>query len=279
MFKNGIDRDANKIKGLRSLVISALFPGNAVVTIKRRFSPMTTSESGQEKATRLLKEQLKELQSVRGLSGEDPAFTAWLDTTTSFLKRFLSPTSPHLTRFVDIPFLSQSYPAPPGHEQGMFAAGCKMADETIRAVLREIEEFGVHIGQAKPEAAAGRRGGMQQNFYGNVTFQNQAIATDSAIQKIGHMGDTTGASLKKIADVFKQSEELTRREAKEGLAGIEALAVEVQKPVEKRNWKSVLECGRAVLAIADKATDLAHKLAPYLPSIVGLVEKAKHMLG
>ena len=239
---------------------------------------MTTSETGQEKATRLLKEQLKELPSVCSLNGEDPAFTAWLDTTTSILKRFLSPTSPHLTRFVDIPFLSQIYPAPPGHEQRMFAAGCQTANATIRAVLREIEEFGVHIGQAKPEPVAGRRGSMQQNFYGNVTFQNQAIATDNAIQKIGHMGDTTGASLKELADLFKQSEELTRREAREGLAGIEALAIEVQKREEKRNWKSVLECGRAVLAIADKATDLAPKLAPYTPHLVTLVEQAKHFL-
>jgi hypothetical protein len=240
---------------------------------------MTTGESGQEKAVRLLNEQLEELQSVRGLNGLDSTFTAWFDTTTSLLKRFLSPTSPHLERFVDISFVAQIYPAPPGFERGIFVDGCKTADATIRAVLREIEEFGIHIGQAKPEGPRkGASGGMQQNFYGSVTFQNQAVATDNAIQKIGHMGDTTGASLREIADVFKQSEDLTRREAKEGLARIETLAVEVQKPAQKRNWKLVLECGQAVLAIADKATDLAHKLAPYTPHIVTLVEQARHFL-
>jgi len=111
-----------------------------------------------------------------------------------------------------------------------------------------------------------------------VTIQNQAIATDNAIQKIGNMGDTIGASLKEIAEVFKQSEELSKREIKEGLAGIEALAVEIQKPEAKRNWKSVLDYGQLVLSIGDKATDLANKLVRYSPHITTLMEQAKHWL-
>jgi hypothetical protein len=78
---------------------------------------------------------------------------------------------------------------------------------------------------------------VQQNFLGNVTIQNQAIATDSAIQNVEHMGDATGSSLREIAEVFKQSDELKRREVGEGLAGIEVLASEIQKPEPKRNWK------------------------------------------
>jgi len=159
--------------------------------------PKPTPETDDAKAIRLLNEQLKELESVRGLNGEDPNFKAWQDTTTSLLKRFLPPTSPHLERFVDIAFISQIYPAPPGHEHGMFVAGCKTAEATIKAVLKYIEEFGVHVEQARPGAGGrgkGRsgtvsHGGVQQNFYGSVEIRNQAIATDNAIQRIGQMGD------------------------------------------------------------------------------------------
>src|ERR1700722_17192654 len=145
---------------------------------------MAQFESGQDKAVRLLNERLKELQGLRGLSGDHPDFKAWLDTTTSHLERFLAPTSPFLERFRDISFISQIYPARAGHDHSMFVAGCNTADATIRAVLREIEEFGVHIGRAKTNPPAkGRGNGMQQNFYGSVTFHSQAIATDSAIQR------------------------------------------------------------------------------------------------
>jgi hypothetical protein len=196
---------------------------------------MTEFESGQDKAVRLLNEQLTELQSIRGLNGEDPSFTAWHDTTMSLLKRFLSPTSPHLERFVDIPFLSQIYPAPPGHERGIFVAGCKTADATIRAVLKEIENFGVYIGQTTPGVAGkGRSGSLHQTFNAPVSM-NQAIATDNAIQKIGQVGDKIGASLKEIADLLQQSQDLTPRQVNEGLAGIEVLASEQRKPVATRN--------------------------------------------
>jgi hypothetical protein len=111
-------------------------------------------------------------------------------------------------------------------------------------------------------------------FHAPVTVENLAIAADSAIQKIGHMGNVTGNSLKEIAALLPQSEELSKRQVKEGLAGIEGLAEEVQKPEPKRNWKAVLAYGQAVLEIAGKATDLAQKLAPYTPAVAGLVEKA-----
>jgi hypothetical protein len=119
---------------------------------------------------------------------------------------------------------------------------------------------------------------VHQNFYGSVEIRNQAIATDNAIQRIGQMGDM-GASLKEIAELFQQREGLTKREVKEGLAEIEGLASEIQKPPDRRDWRSMLEGGEKVVAIAGKATDLTHKLAPHMHSIVGLVEKAKHMLG
>lgn len=195
------------------------------------------------KAIDLLNEQLKELESVRGLNGEDPIFTAWHDTTMSLLKRFLPPTSPHLARFVDIGFTTYIYPAPPGHDHRLFVDGCRTAETTLRAVVREIENFGVHVEGSATKSAAASQGGVHQTFHGPVTIQSQAIATDNAIQKIGQVGNTIGSSLKEIADLFQQSQDLTKRQVKDGLAGIEALAFEVQKPEEKRNWKSVLDCG------------------------------------
>ncbi len=241
------------------------------------YFPVTLPESFDQKAVRLLTEQLKELGSVRGLSSGDPQFKAWHNTTISLLKRFLAPTSPHLESFIDIGFWTNIYPAPPGHERQLFVDGCRTAEASLRAVVKEIEEFGVHVEQhpAKPAAA---QGGVHQNFYGSVEITNQAIATDNAIQRIGQMGDT-GASLKEIAELFQQSEDLTKRQVKEGLAGIEALAVEVQKPEAKRNWKSVLDYGQTVLTIAGKAGDVAPKLAPYLPAIGDFVHNARHALG
>jgi hypothetical protein len=86
------------------------------------------------------------------------------------------------------------------------------------------------------------------------------------------------ASLEEIAGLFEQSEDLTKREVKEGLSGIEVLTSEIQKPESQRNWKSVLSYSQTVLAIADKAIDVAHKLAPYTPHVVTLVEQARHFL-
>jgi hypothetical protein len=111
-----------------------------------------------------------------------------------------------------------------------------------------------------------------------VTIHHQAIATSNAIQKIGHMGDNTGASLKEISDLLQQSEELSPREVKEGLAHIEAVAVEVEKPEAKRDWKAILQRGEAIVSLTNKATDLAAKLAPYTPAIFTLMEQAKHLI-
>ena len=151
----------------------------------------------------------------------------------------------------------------------------------LKAAIREIEDFGVHVEDAKTRPAAkgrGRSGGVTQTFNAPVSIQNLAIAADNAVQKIGHMGDETGASLKEIGELLQQSEELSRREVKEGLTHIEAVAVEVAKPEGKRNWKAVLERGKAILDLTDKATDLAKKLAPYTPAIMTLVDHAKHYI-
>jgi hypothetical protein len=249
-------------------------------------------ETDAEKAVRLLNEQLKELESVRGLNYKDAQFKAWRDTTRGYLERFLPPTSPHLSSFRSLSFLSptmsiEPYMARPGYisreDQEQFRESCRTAEATIRAVLKYIGEFGVHVEPAGPVGGRGKGrsgtasgGSVHQTFNAPVSM-NQAIATDNAIQKIGQVGDATGASLREIADLLKQSQDLTPRQVNQGLADIEGLASEIPKP--RRDWQRVIDCGQGVLSIADKATDLAHKLAPHKETIVALVQTARHALG
>lgn len=178
-------------------------------------------------------------------------------------------------------------PPPPGHvsaeNMNEFQEGCRTTAETLKAAIREIEDFGVYEEQPKPAPAKKGRsgnGGVTQTFHANtVTIQHQAIATGQAIQKIEHMGDETiGASLNEIADLLQQSEELSRREVREGLAQIEAVAIELKKPEAKRDWKAVLKGGEAILTLTDKATDLAKKIAPYTPVIAALVHQAERLI-
>lgn len=264
---------------------------NLSVMTAHYVSTEPASESPEQKAVRLLNRQLEELQTVRALNYRDPAFKAWRDTTRSVLDRFLGPDSHHTTRFLGARFFGSmtiarfGEPMPQNfiskEDADAFQNACETTDASLRAAIRHVQDFGVYEQQAKPASTRrgrGRSGGVSQNFYGPTTFHSQAIATDGAIQKIGHMGDKTGASLKEIADLLQRSEDLTPRQVKEGLANIETLAVEVQKPEDKRNWKSILDCGQAVLDIADKAVDLGKKLAPYTPAILTLVDQAKHYI-
>jgi hypothetical protein len=250
-------------------------------------------ESQQQKAIRLLKRRLEELQAIRALNVEHPHFTAWRDTTRGNLERFLGKESHHTARFVNTSFqfpgyLRTDYPGSVrridvtvAHQQAeAFKKGCDKAEASLRAAKDEVAEFGVVNSEDTKPVPNGRgtSGGISQNFHGPVSIQNLAIAADSAIQKIGHMGNETAPSLKEIAALLQQSEDLTPRQVKAGLAHIEAVATEVEKPEAKRNWKSVLESGKAILELVGKATDLGTKLAPYTPAVLGLVEKAKHYL-
>ena len=254
---------------------------------------MHEDESPQQKAIRLLNRQLGQLQTIRGLNDGHPEFKAWRDTTREILERFLGKESHHTTRFRDTRFFGPSYLQSdvPGarrmpdsfilQEQAeAFEKGCATADATLKAAIKHVEDFGVYVEEQRPAPTGrgrGRSGGVSQTFHAPVTM-NQAIATDSAVQRIGRVGDTTGSSLKEVSDLLQQSQDLTPRQVMRAVADIEALAVEVEKPEEKRNWKAVLDCGQKVLEIAGKAVDLGAKLAPYTPTIVALVERAKHAL-
>lgn len=249
-------------------------------------------ESPEKKAIRLLNRQLGELRTIRGLNAENPAFTAWYDATRTALDKFLGPESHHTRTFCNLMFLDfQLTPVPfggmappPGYvspeDLRIFREGCSSADATLRAAIRHVEDYGVYIEEPKPAPLGRARrssGGISQTFHAPVTM-NQAIASDSAVQRIGRVGSRSGVDLKEIADLLQQSQDLTPRQVRQGVADIEALAVEVEKPEEKRNWRSVLECGQRVLELAGKAVDLGTKLGPHLPAVVALMEKAKHLV-
>jgi hypothetical protein len=243
------------------------------------------SESLQEKAIRVLSRQLEELQqSIRLLNGGDPKFKAWHDTTLSLLKRLLGKENTHTLRLRNTKFFSMVEPGYVGADSMQeFHGGCYTAEETLKAAIREIEDFGVYEDLPKQPSSndksrGGNGGGITQTFNAPVSIHNMAIAADNAIQKIEHMGDNTGASLKEIAALLQQSEELSLREMKEGLANIEAVALEVTKPEAQRNWSAIFERGEGILRLADKATDLAKKLAPYTPAVVTWIEQAKHWM-
>jgi hypothetical protein len=133
---------------------------------------------------------------------------------------------------------------PPGYvspeDLRIFREGCSSADATLRAAIRHVEDYGVHPEEPKPAPSGRGRGraggGVSQHFSASTMHVTQAVATDSAVQRIGHVGDKTGVDLKEISDLLQQSQDLTPRQVRQGVADVEALAVEVEKPEEKRNW-------------------------------------------
>jgi hypothetical protein len=250
-------------------------------------------ESAKQKAIRLLTRQLKELGThICGLNDyRHHDFKAWLDTTREVLERYLGKESHHTTRFRDTRFHGPSYLRSdyPGVSQGpsqreiqeqsqAFQKGCATAAATLQAAIKHVDDFGVHEEPARAEPGKGRSGGGGVHFNAPLSVQNLAIAADSAVQRISHLGNKTGADLEEISDLLQKSQDLSPNQVRQGVADVEALAVEVEKPEDKRNWKAVLDCGHRVLELAGKAVDLGTKLGPHLPSVVALVDKAKHYL-
>jgi hypothetical protein len=248
---------------------------------------MNEQESDEQKAVRLLNRQLGGLMIVRGLNYERGEFTAWRDTTTSVLQKYLGSESPHTVRFMKTRFTPSVFrarpwgsgPRPKGYIspefRDAFSQGCETAEATIKAAIGHIQDFGVRVEAPKhTPAGRGRSGGISQNFLG-PTQVNQALAADSAVQRIGRIGNQAGIDLNELSNLLQQSQDLSPNQVMQGVADIEGLAEEVEKPEEKRNWKAVLEYGLRVLDLAGKAVDLGGKLAPYLPAVVALVESAK----
>lgn len=164
-------------------------------------------ESPDQKAVRLLKRQLEELQTIRGLNYKHAEFKAWRDSTRSILDRYLGPEEHLSTRFRNLMFFGQTIivpygglAPPPGYispeDAEAFRNACETSDATLRAAMRHIEDFGLYVEQPK-SAPAGRgrtrTSGVSQSFTGPVHL-SQAIATDSAVQRVGHVGNKTGVT-------------------------------------------------------------------------------------
>lgn len=239
----------------------------------------------------LLNTQLLKVADLRNLDSHHPEFISWHDTVTMLFQRFLTPESPHFVRFTNLRFheavfrparrLPFSYrgPTPSGsslEDKAVFQSDCDIAIGCIKGAIEEIIAFGVHT-STPAQRTLRTKSGVQQIFNAPVTIGSQAIATDSAIQSIQHVGDA-GAGLKEIANLLTQTLDLTGRQKLEGLKAIEDVATEIQKPEQGRNWKFVLDSGEKLLDIAAKATDVGSKLAPYLAPITALIDQAaKHL--
>lgn len=251
---------------------------------------MHDHETPEQKAIRLLNRQLGQLETIRGLNYKHAEFKAWHDSTMSILERSLGPTSQHTVRFRDTRFSGPGRILPYGsrvpppdyispEDAAAFKRACETTEASLKAAIDEIAEFGLYAGEAKPAPASrGRSGGVSQHFSANTMHVTQAVATDSAVQRIGRIGNKTGTDLKEISNLLQQSQDLSPNQVRQGVADVEGLAVEVEKPEEKRNWKAVLENGQRVLELAGKAVDLGAKLAQYTPAVAELVDKAKHLL-
>ena len=252
-----------------------------------RPKPKVTNQTD-EFVIQLFHEQRSKLAEVRKLDYKHPDFKFWHDSTASLFQRFVRPDSPHFEHLREIRFLGPSSltvrrvpygyrgPLPRAdavrpEDKEQFEKGCSEADNCIQGAINEITLFGLHAEAAKVKPSA--RGGVQQNFHAPVTIANQIIATDNAIQNIGKVGGT-GASLNEVAKLLNESLDLTGRQRLEALKCIELIASETAKPEEKRNWKSIAEWGGTLLDLVGKAADVGTKLAPYLPTVVALVEHA-----
>jgi hypothetical protein len=260
-------------------------------TYRRLEQAMTMQNQPKESAAiTLLNDQLNKLMGIRSLDLKHPDFILWRDSVANLFQRFLSPDSSHFVTFRDLRFrapitrtrpLPYSYRGPRPSEvkspadAAQFEKDCAIAEVCIRGAMDEIRNFGVYSDKANPPAQ--KSSGAVQNFFGTVNIQNQAIATDNAIQHIEQMGNT-GNDLKEIAELLKQSMDLTGREQVEGLKSLESIATEVQRPEQRRNWKGILDAGEKLTNIVQKTTDVATKLAPYMPTIATFIEQAKHHL-
>ena len=105
---------------------------------------------------------------------------------------------------------------------------------------------------------------------------SNAVAMKIAILKRGgvfclpetaHYNFPAGMQKPPLPTMEHERQDITPRQVRQGVADIEALAVEVERPEEKRNWKTVLDCGQRLLDLAGKATDLGAKLGPHVPTV------------
>lgn len=164
---------------------------------------MSPTETDDEKAVRLLTRQLEEVKDIRPLNWRHPKFKAWRDTTMTVLEKFVGPNSTYLSTYRNLRFFEPRRmitvgfggppPPPPDYvspeDAAAYQGACEASEETLRAAIRHIKDFGVYVEHL--QAVSSRRGkagstghGGGQHFYGPI--KNVAIAADNAAQIWAH---------------------------------------------------------------------------------------------
>lgn len=216
--------------------------------------------------------QLEQLQQLRNGNGSDPAFVKWRDTTTGLFERF-APQTPHFRRYKLLKFrLRQGvmtlgrYREPPNveAETELFSRSCEIARQCITGVIEEIERFDIVSAQPDTSVKKGHAAGVHQEFHGTVNIQAQQIAAENAMQTLTQTNNQLADNLRHISALLEESEELTRKDQRVALEAIQNLSEQAMKKEGARDKSVILENGKNLLAIADKAVDVAKKLAPYL---------------
>jgi hypothetical protein len=251
----------------------------------RGLMPKQLGPDEQEAITHL-QNQIEELAQIRANAEQAhanaPQFIGWKSHTTDLMTHYVSVNSEHLRKFRSLSFRSNimlsDYPGvrhsgPRRDDIEKFVSDADVAVACLQGAIQHIKVFGLKqdepVAPAKPSRGGSRRG-ITQYISGNV---NQAIATGRATQNVGQVGPS-GNSLDEIAKLLQQSYELTRRQMEDAFGVAQQLDAEIKKPEGSRNWKSIVEWGNTLLGIAGKATDLTEKLAPHLPWVTNLIERA-----
>jgi hypothetical protein len=248
-----------------------------------------SGETDDQKAIRLLGQQIDRLASIPEFL--DARLVGWLDTSRNLLAKYLGPTSNTLQMFGRIswsPSTKQTLSSNYAHSYASVEAAksdarevFNMARATATALLNSgienVKEFGVYV-QPQPTSAGGQTGGVHQNFYGNVTIANQAIAADNAIQNVDQSSHV-GPDLREIRKLLSESLDITGRQFSDALQAIEKIASETRKPEKGRDWKSMATWGATLLGIVSKASDVAVRVGPHMMAVMQYIETGARHFG
>jgi hypothetical protein len=246
-------------------------------------------ETDDQKAIRLLERQIDRLASIPEFL--DARFVGWFDTSRNLLAKLLGPTSNTLQMFDRISWssttkqtLSANYAdsvasveAAKTHARKIFNVARTSATALLNSGIEHVKEFGVYA-QPQPTSAATQTGGVHQNFYGNVTIQNQAIAADNAIQNVDQSSHV-GPDLREIRKLLSESLDITGKQFSEALQAIEKIASETRKPEKGRDWKSMATWATTLANVVSKAIDVGPKIGPHLATVLQYIEAGSKHLG
>ncbi len=247
-----------------------------------------SGETDQEKAIRLLRQQIDRINTIPGFL--DDRMVRWFDTTKNLLTKFLGRESNTVKMFDHVSWapktkqtLASDHQAAQGsiedakkHAREVFNVARGQVIQLLNSAIEQISEFGI-LSSDQPENRPPQTGSVYNTYHGAVTIQNQANATNKAIQHAALNG-TSGHDLTEITKLLQESMQLTRYEVRDGLKAVEDIVAELTKTETKRDSKTILERGNLLLSITTKMVELKGKLAPHLPALTSLVDQAaKHL--